>query len=76
MNPIAMMKFKSLAEKFKENHPKVPMFFAAAGEYAGEGSVIEINIQSADGRTICTNFRVTQDDIELMEALKEMAPKK
>lgn len=76
MNPMAMMKMKSLMEKFKENHPKVPMFFSAASGYVAEGSIIELTIKSPDGNPICTNFRITADDIELMETLKDMVPKK
>lgn len=76
MNPMAMMKMKSLMEKFRDNHPKVPMFLAAASSYIAEGSVIELTIQSPDGKPICTNFRVTADDLELMETLKDMMPKK
>lgn len=75
MNPIAMMRIKNLMEKFKENHPKVPLFFAAAAGCVGEGSIIEINVQTADGRSICTNMKVTADDLELMEAMKEMLPR-
>ncbi|MBQ8688150.1 MAG: hypothetical protein IJ512_06330 [Ruminococcus sp.] len=75
MNPMAMMRMKSLMEKFRENHPKVPMFFAAASGCVGEGSVIELSIQTAEGKTLCTNMRVTADDLELMETLKEMVPK-
>lgn len=76
MNPIAMMKIKSLMEKFRDNHPKVMMFFAAAPDYVEEGSIIELNIKSATGNPICTNIRVTKDDLELMEALKEILPNK
>ncbi len=76
MNPIAMMKIKSLMEKFKNNHPKITMFFAAAPDYIEEGSIIELNIKSADGKPICTNIRVTKDDLELIQALKEMLPQK
>ena len=76
MNPIAMMKIKSLMEKFKDNHPKITMFFAAAPDYIEEGSIIELNIKSADGKPICTNIRVTKDDLELIQALKEMLPQK
>lgn len=76
MNPIAMMKIKSLMEKFRDNHPKVTMFFAAAPDYVEEGSIIELNIKSATGNPICTNIRVTKDDLELMEALKEILPNK
>lgn len=76
MNPIAMMRFKPLLEKFKDNHPKMPMFFAAASDYIEEGSIMELNIQNSEGKSICTNIRVTKDDIELIEAMKEMLPKK
>ena len=30
MNPMNVFKLKGLLERFKENHPKVPMFFQAA----------------------------------------------
>lgn len=73
MNPIAMMKIKSLMEKFRENHPKVPMFFAAASGAIEEGSVIEISVQTLDGKNICTNMRVNADDLELIAAFKDMA---
>ncbi len=72
MNHIAMMKMKNLMENFKNNHPKVPMFLAAASDYIQVGSVIEVNIQDPQGRPICTNIRVTEDDIELIKILKEM----
>lgn len=74
MNPMAMMRLKSLLSKFKENHPKVPMFFAAASTCVGEDSVIEIQVQTADGKSLCTNMKVTADDLELMRTLKEMIP--
>ncbi len=76
MNPMAMMKIKPLLEKFRDNHPKVPMFFTAAAGSIQEGSVIELSIQAPDGKHICTNIRVTADDIELINFLKEMASKK
>lgn len=75
MNPMAMMKIKPLLEKFRDNHPKVPMFFAAAAGKIQEGSVIELSVQAPDGNPICTNIRVTADDIELINFLKDMASK-
>ncbi len=75
MNPMAMMRMKSLMEKFRENHPKIPMFLATAQGCVGEGSIIEINIQTADGKNICTNMKVGADDLELMHAMRELMPK-
>ena len=52
MNPMAMMKIKGLLDRFRSNHPKVPMFFSAASQSIGEGSIIEISITNADGKKL------------------------
>lgn len=72
MNPMMLMKIKGLIDKFKTNHPKVPLFFNDAARSIGEGSIIEISITSAEGRNLCTNMRVTRDDLELVEQLKNL----
>jgi hypothetical protein len=61
--------------KFKDNHPKVPLFFAAASESINEGSIIEINVQTAEGKSLCTNMKVTADDLALVRLMKESLPK-
>lgn len=73
MNPMALMKIKGLLDKFKTNHPKVPMFFAAAGKSIGVDSIIEINVTTADGKTLCTNMKVTAEDVELVKQLGELS---
>lgn len=72
MNPMSIMRLKPLFEKFRENHPKVPMFFAAASQSVGEGSVIEMKITTPEGKNLVTNMKVTPDDLELIAELKEM----
>ena len=76
MNPMALMKMKGMFDKFKANHPKVPLFFNAAAKEIGEGSIIEVNVTTAAGKNLCTNMKVTADDLELVEQLKEMVTKK
>ena len=75
MNPMALMKIKGLVDKFKSNHPKVPLFFNDAARSIGEGSIIEINITTADGKNLCTNMKVLPEDIELINQLKDFAAK-
>lgn len=70
MNPMMLMQMKGLLEEFQRNHPKVPMFFRAAAHNIGEGSVIEMSVVSPDGKKICTNMRVTAEDLKLVEQLK------
>lgn len=72
MNPMMLMQMKTMLEEFQRNHPKVPMFFKAAAQNIGEGSVIEMSVISKDGKKICTNMRVTADDLKLVEQLKSM----
>lgn len=72
MNPMALMQIKGLLDRFKNNHPKVPMFFSAAAKSIGEGSIIEISVTSPDGKKINTNMRIMAEDLELVEQLKTM----
>ena len=72
MNPMMLMKIKGLIDKFKTNHPKVPLFFNDAARSIGEGSIIEISITTAEGRNLCTNMRFTRDDLELVEQMKNL----
>ena len=70
INPMALMQVKGMLDKFKKNHPKVPMFLSDAVRNMGEGSIIEMSVTSPDGRKITTNMKVTQEDLELVEQLK------
>lgn len=72
MNPMMLMQMKGMLDEFKRNHPKVPMFFSAAAQSIGEDSIIEITVTSPDGKKICTNMRVTADDLKLVEQMKSM----
>lgn len=71
MNPMGFMKIKGLVDRFKDNHPKIPMFFTAASKSIDVDSIIEINITTAEGRSLCTNMKVTADDMELVRQLSE-----
>lgn len=74
MNPMNLIKLRSLFDRFKENHPKVPLFFKAAVGSVREGSIIEIKVIPPEGdkQTIITNLKVNSEDIALFEELKEM----
>lgn len=72
LNPMKLMQLKAHWDKFQKNHPKFPKFLEAASQSnIGEDSVIEISIKNPDGRVICTNLKVTQDDVELVRTLKD-----
>lgn len=69
-NPLQLMQLKPLIEKFKVNHPKVPLFLKAIPNNIQVDSILEISVTDPQGKKIVSNIKVKQDDMELMEAIK------
>ncbi len=60
-------------EQFRMNHPKFPMFLnAVSREALIEGSVIEITVTTPEGKNYCSNIKLKQEDLELVECLKSL----
>jgi len=74
MNPMALLALKSTFEKFKNNHPRF-IQFAMAIMQSGvkEGTIFECKVTMPDGRELQTNFKVTQDDLDMFEQLKNLS---
>ena len=75
-NQITMLsKMKNAMETFRQNHPKFPLFLNAVSQDAlVEGTIIEINVTTPEGKNYCTNVKLKSSDLELMETLKNMNP--
>lgn len=74
MNPLKLMQLKSLWDKFTTNHPKFPKFLEAVGQNSiREGSVLEITVTTPEGDKISSNLKVTAEDMQLVESLKEIS---
>lgn len=74
LNPLHLMQLQQLFHTCKANHPKLPLFFqAAARDALMEGTIIEINVKSPDGKEYCTNMKLTSSDLELLQALKQLS---
>lgn len=72
-NPAKLLKLKNAWDTFTKNHPKFPKFLEALHKSSiEEGTIIEINVKSASGQTICTNVKLTQSDMELFHELSDM----
>ena len=71
-NQIAMIqKLKGCMEHFRLRHPKFPLFLNAISQDAlMEGSVVEINVTTPEGKNYCSNLKLKQDDLEFIECLK------
>lgn len=74
MNPMNLLQIKPLLDSFKTNHPKFLNFISAvAGIGLKEGTIVEITVTSPEGQTYNSNIKLTQDDIELIQKLRQMS---
>lgn len=73
MNPMKLLELKSQWDKFNANHPKfAPFLRAVAANGVEEGTVIEINITTPEGKNFASNIKVTKSDLDLIETIKEL----
>lgn len=74
-NMEAIIKITQGWNRFKNNHPKFPAFLnAIRNKGIKEGTIIAVSITDPDGSVMETNIKVTADDIELFNSLKDMRP--
>ena len=72
MNPLAAVKVIPLVKRFGENHPKLRPFVHAALRMISTDSIVEIKVKNAEGRAIVSNFKITDEDIKLIEELNRL----
>lgn len=74
LNPMQLLGLKKDFDKFKSNHPRFFQFVTAVAQ-AGlkEGTILECKVVTPEGREMQTNIKITVDDLELLQKLKEMS---
>lgn len=74
LNQLAMVqKLKECMGRFRLNHPKFPLFLNAVSQEAlVAGSVIEITVTTPEGKNYCSNIKLKQEDMELIECIKTL----
>lgn len=74
MNPASIFKIKAAWDKFSNNHPRLMPFFGAVNRKGiTEGTIIEVSVTTPDGETIATNVKISQEDLDLFEEIKQLA---
>ena len=73
MNLGNLMQLKNSWATFIRNHPKYPKFLQAAGSAIRPDTIIEIKVTTPEGKTIETNLKVRESDIELVRNLARSA---
>ncbi|MBU5474867.1 hypothetical protein KQI83_15460 [Roseburia sp. MSJ-14] len=72
MNPAQLFQFMNAWKKFTSNHPKSPKFLRAiTNDGITEGTIIEINVTTPEGKNYCSNLKITSSDLELLQQIKK-----
>lgn len=71
MNLMDMMQFGSRFSMFKQQHPRVVAFFQENGHELKEGTILELKMRTKEGKELITNMRLTAEDMETLEMIKQ-----
>lgn len=75
-NPAALFQLMNLWNRFQNSHPKFPKFLKAVTQNGiKEGSIVEIRVTTAEGENFDSNLKITADDMEMIEQIKNMSMK-
>ena len=73
MNPMDILKFKGMWDEFTRRHPKFPLFLNALSQNGiTEGTILEIQVKKPNGTELSSNLKITKEDMELFQKLREM----
>lgn len=73
-NPGVILQLMNIWSRFQNNHPKFPKFLTAVYQNGlKEGSIIEINVTTADGQSLNSNLKLNAEDMELIAQLKNLS---
>ena len=73
INPAKLFKLKNAWDVFSQNHPKFPKFMKAIHENGmQEGTIIEINVTTPDGKILSSNIKIKESDVVLFSELSEL----
>lgn len=73
INPMKLLQIRASWEQFKARHPKFPSFLNAVSKgTVTEGTLIEMTITTADGKQYSSNLKLTSEDMQLVNDMKEM----
>ena len=68
-----IMKFQGMWNEFTSRHPKFPLFLNALSQHGiTEGTILEIQVKQPNGTELSSNLKITKEDMELFQKLKDM----
>lgn len=74
INPMALMGLRKDLDNFKNNHPKFVQFIQALTQSGiQEGTILECKVITPEGKEMQANIKITQEDLELFQKLKNLS---
>ena len=74
MNPAKLFKIKGAWDTFSQNHPRFVQFISAVKSNGiQEGTIIDITVTTAEGKTMSSNVKITESDLEMFRELSELS---
>ena len=72
-NPAKLMRMKSEYEAFAARHPKMLRYLAYISDnYLEDGARLDLTVTAADGRSLHSNARLSEQDVAFLKELKEL----
>ena len=73
MNPMEMMKLGERLRLFQSQHPRAIAFVQdVAANAIQEGTIMECKVTTPDGNERVTNIKLTAEDLETVQILKNL----
>ncbi|MCR5213509.1 MAG: hypothetical protein K6E10_03775 [Eubacterium sp.] len=73
MNPMDMMQIAGRLGTFNEQHPKFGLFLkSVAASGLEEGTILEVKVKKPDGQEYVSNIKMTREDVETVEMIKNL----
>ena len=76
MNPMEMLRLKTMLAEFGVRHPKFPGFLKNAADGLDPGGSLEMTVKNSKGQKMSASIRVTQQDIQLLRELRQLLENK
>ena len=77
INPMQILKIRDTLNAFRNRHPGFSHFIGDIRRRGlPEGTVMDMTVTMPDGKTMKTNFRVSQEDLDLIRMLGELSRQK
>lgn len=76
INPMELLSLRGDLQAFDQRHPKLKMFLSDASTRLDTGAVLEISVTDPQGNKIRTNFRVMEEDKQMLQKLFSLVKNK